>query len=301
MSTLAEFHTFSTAKLLGKATQGSEEWHRLRSEGDAIGGSEIGVLLGLSAFESPYARWAKRKGLIADTVQSDAMEWGHRLEGAVAKKFEDNHVGTLLSDLGTYGRDGSEWQRANPDGLYWTGETWELLEVKTARDESYWKDESGVMEVPASYRAQVQWYLATLGLARGHVAVLFGGSRYFEFIVEASAFEQDLAYDVATKFRELLASDQTPELTAPFTSTMDVLRKQHPEINTEDAVELGDLGLNYWTKTQELAELQSQTDEYKAHVLKAMGSARRGLINDVWQFTRQARKGTAPYLVNRKP
>jgi len=130
---------------------------------------------------------------------------------------------------------------------------------------------------------------------------LFAGSRYYEFVIEANAFEQELAFETATKFRELLESDKTPELTAPFTSTMDVLRKQHPEISAEDEVELGDLGLNYWSKTQELDEVQKQADELKAHVLKAMGSARRGLINDVWQFTRQARKGGSPYLVSRKP
>ena len=300
MSTLADFETTSTAIRLGKAEQGSDEWHRLRSEDNAIGGSEIGVLLGLSQFESPYARWAKRKGLIADTVQTDAMEWGHRLEPVIAAKFAELHDGELFTDLGTYAHKGHNWQRANPDGLLWTGERWELLEVKTARDETYWKDEHGVLEVPATYRAQVQWYLATLGLEVAHVAVLFAGSRYYEFVIDANEFEQDLAYWAAVEFRKLLESDETPELTAPFTSTMEVLRKQHPEINADDAVELGDLGLNYWTKLQELDRVQKEADEYKAHVLEAMGGARRGLINDVWQFTRQARKGGIPYLVSRK-
>ena len=301
MKTLADFEKFTSAKLLGKAQHDTPEWHRLRSEDAAIGGSDIGVILGLSPFTSPYALWAKRMGLIADTVKSDAMEWGNRLESAIAQKFADGLTdGNLLTDFGTYSHPERTWQRANPDGIYWTGKTWALLEVKTARDETYWKNADGVMEVPATYRAQVNWYLDVMGLHEATVAVLFGGSRYYEFQLTRDQFEIDLAVAKAQEFRSYLLNGTVPELTAPFTATLEAVRAQHPDIDADDAVELGDLGVNCANAIAELDAAKEKADEFKAHVLKAMGNARRGLIYDVWQFTRQSRAGGVPYLVNRK-
>jgi predicted phage-related endonuclease len=40
------------AKFLGDFEAGSQEWHDLRNEGGAIGGSDIGAIAGLSPWES---------------------------------------------------------------------------------------------------------------------------------------------------------------------------------------------------------------------------------------------------------
>jgi len=287
--------------LLGIYEDNSEEWHRLRNEPGAIGGSDVGVLLGLSSWVSPYALWAKKKGLIPDQETSEAMEWGHRLEAPIAAKFAESRNGTTYVNCGTWASKENSLHRANPDAIYVTptGEV-QLVEIKTARDETYWKDENGKLTVPATYRAQVQWYLYVLGLERATVAVLFAGSRYYEFAIEASEFEQELAVREADNFITLLLSEETPELTAPFTATQEALRFQHPEIDQEESVELGDLGVHYLNSIGKLEEAQGLVDELKARVLEAMGSARRGLVYDQWLVTRQARKGGLPYLVNRK-
>jgi len=286
---------------LGYFADNSDDWHRLRNEPGAIGGSDVGVLLGLSSFVSPYSLWAKKKGLIPDQVTSDAMEWGHRLERPILEKFAESRNGTTWVNCGTWASKENSLHRANPDGLYLTptGEV-QLIEIKTARDETYWKDEDGNLTIPAAYRAQVQWYLYVLGLKTATVAVLFGGSRYHEFALDGSEFEQELAVSEANKFIELLLSDATPELTAPFTATQEALRYQHPEILQESEVELGDLGATYLQALKDLDLSQAKVDELKAQVIQKMGNARRGLVKDQWLITRQARKGGIPYLVNRK-
>jgi putative phage-type endonuclease len=308
MATLSDLRTAPievAAKLLGDNLgyfdDNSPDWHRLRNEPGAIGGSDVGILLGLSSFVSPYALWAKKKGLIPDQETSDAMEWGHRLEPAIAQKFAEKRPGITFVNCGTWASRENSLHRANPDGLYLTptGEL-QLLEVKTARDETFWKDEDGVLTVPPSYRAQVQWYLYVLGLKTATVSVLFGGSRYHEFAVEGSEFEQELAVNEANKFIELLLSDVTPDLTAPFTATQEALRYQHPEIIQESEVELGETGQAYLDHLAELEAAQAKVDQAKAQVIQLMGNARRGLIYDQWLITRQARKGGIPYLVNRK-
>lgn len=308
MIRLADFQESSQevrAKLLGESLgfyeDNSPEWHELRNTPGAIGGSDVGVLLGLSPFVSPYALWAKKKGLIPDQQTSDAMEWGHRLERPILEKFAESRNGTTFTNCGTWASKENSLHRANPDGLYLTptGEL-QLIEIKTARDETYWKDENGNLTVPATYRAQVQWYLYVLGLTQATVAVLFAGSRYYEFAVEGSEFEQELAVREAEKFTELVLGDKQPELTAPFTATQEALRYQHPEIDQEAAVDLEDLGVHYLNAVADLDKAQDLVDELKARVLEAMGTARRGLVYDQWLITRQARKGGLPYLVNRK-
>lgn len=308
MDTLADFRQARIklsdkvhGQYLGYFEDNSPEWHELRNQPGAIGGSDVGVILGLSSFVSPYALWAKKKGLIPDQQTSDAMEWGHRLERPILEKFAESRNGTTYTNCGTWASKENSLHRANPDGLYLTptGEL-QLVEIKTARDETYWKDEDGNLTVPATYRAQVQWYLYVLGLTQATVAVLFGGSRYYEFAVEGSEFEQELAAREADKFIELVLGDDVPELTAPFTATQEALRYQHPEINQESEVELGDLGVHYLNALGDLDKAQGLVDELKARVLEAMGDARRGLVYDQWLVTRQARKGGLPYLVNRK-
>ena len=286
---------------LGYFEDNSPEWHDLRNQPGVIGGSDVGILLGLSPFVSPYALWAKKKGLIPDQETSEAMEWGHRLERPIIEKFAESRNGTTFVNCGTWASKENSLHRANPDGLYLTptGEI-QLVEIKTARDETYWKDENGKLTVPATYRAQVQWYLYVLGLTQATVAVLFAGSRYYEFAIEGSEFEQELAVREAEAFSALVLGDTQPELTAPFTATQEALRYQHPDIIQDAEVELGDLGVHYLNAISKLEESQTQVDELKARVLDAMGDARRGLVYDQWLVTRQARKGGLPYLVNRK-
>jgi putative phage-type endonuclease len=280
---------------------GSEGWHALRDELGVIGGSEIAVILGLSPFESPYSLWAKKTGRMAKQETSDAMEWGNRLEPAILQKFADNHPGEVFNNCGTWGKKEIEFMRANPDGLLLTPEgEWVLVEVKTARDEAFWKDENGTLVVPPHYVAQVQWYLSVLELDRAVVAVLFGGSRYQEFEIIADDFEQRLAIDKAWPFHEYLVSEDEPPLSEPWLSTYEAIRYKHEDIDPDDEIELGELGREYQNHAALNAESTAELDRLKTEVLNAMGNAKRGLVNGAWAFSRQARKGGLPYLVAKR-
>jgi predicted phage-related endonuclease len=54
------------AVFLGNYESGSEEWHKLRNDDAAIGGSDIGAIAGLSPWESAITKWAKKTGKISD-------------------------------------------------------------------------------------------------------------------------------------------------------------------------------------------------------------------------------------------
>ena len=293
--------------LVGHHESNTPEWHDLRRTG--IGGSDVAPILGLSPWTSPYTFWAKKTGQIADNIaDSDAMEWGRRLEGVILQKFADNHPEFhVRTGFGTYANRGRPWQLANPDGVFeWDDpirkgdDTFNsvqrgIVEVKTAAYEDDWKD-----GVPAYYRSQVLWYLQTFGYSRAFVVVLFAGRRYREFEILADDWEMETNLIEVTKFKEqFIDAAEVPPFTAPFTSTYETVRTQNPNIEDLE-VELHELGDAYLAALDAYQATESFLNQMRSEVLSLMGTAKRGLIGGEWRVTRQARNGGAPYLVNKK-
>lgn len=280
------------AVFLGNHPSGSEEWLALRKNG--IGGSEVAAICGLSKWTSPYTLWCQKTGRTSDTIEpNDAMEWGTRLEPVIIDKFESNHPELkIYRDVGTWRHGDREFQVTNPDGVFIT-ESGELgiLEIKTAMYEDDWRD-----GVPRYYETQVQWYMQTFGIKIGYVAVLFHGNSYKEYEITANEFAQDIALSQVEAFISYVESDVEPDFDGSK-STMETVRSQHPEIDPELSVELGDLGVLYFHAMKDYDAAQAELNRVKSHVLHAMGNAKTGLCYDEVLFMRQAKKGMTPYLV----
>ena len=178
------------AVLLGDFENGSEEWHELRNEAGAVGGSDIGAIAGLSQWESPYTKWAKKTKQIPDGFEPNmSMRLGTKLEAPILEIFAEEHPELEIYTTGTWANKDEPWMRANPDGLYAdkTGE-FGIVEVKFSRD--YWT------QVPQSYRAQVLWYMRVFGIRQAKLVAL-AGSSYQEFDIEWDQFEADALFAAA--------------------------------------------------------------------------------------------------------
>jgi putative phage-type endonuclease len=283
-----------TATKVGNFETQSPEWHEARSKG--IGGSEVGIIIGVNQWESPFTLWAKKLGKIeTQPLTSEAAEWGNRLEPAVISKFSDSHPELeVFSDIGTWAHEERSWQIANPDGLIWDGAEMSILEIKTARFEDDW-----INGIPLSYQAQVQWYLQTFGFSKAYVAVLFSGSKYKEFELLASDFEQDVNLAAVEKFRDYLELDKQPDYDGA-SNTYETIRQLHPDIDPELEVELGDLYEHYSNAMTAQSEAEKLATELKSRVLDSIGRGKKGLYNGDWVVSRQARGAGAPFLVNKK-
>jgi putative phage-type endonuclease len=286
---------YGQALLLGSFEPGTKEWHDLRATG--IGGSDVGTICGLNPWQSAFTLWAKRTGKIQEEqTDSEAMEWGRRLESVILDKFAESHPGLeIIESPGTYQNKDRPWQLANPDAIAIDRETGEhvIIEIKTARYEDDWAN-----GVPEYYKTQVQWYLQTFGFKNAYVAALFSGSKYREFQVIGDTFEQEVNLKSVEQFRVYLEQDKQPDYDGA-TSTYETIRRLHPDID-DDEVELGDLGVHYFNAAAEAADADKKLTELKSRVLDAMGKAKRGLVDGTWMLTRQARSGGTPYLVNKK-
>jgi len=292
---IAELSEVLTAKYLGTASPGSREWDLFRR--DRLGGSEIAAIAGESKYESAYSLWAKKLNLIPSHVpDNEPMYWGRTLEPVIIDRFaNDNPDFRMFRDVGTWVNKQRDWMLANPDAIYQTpaGE-YRVLEIKTARYEDDWRN-----GVPKYYQTQVQWYLATLGLQAATVAVLISGSDYRTYEIEADRFWQDYDLQRAKEFMKAVDTQKAPDWDGSE-STLQAVKLQHPEIESDTEVELGDAGMYLFLEMEKLEETKKEINKLQAIVLDGMGKARTGLVHDIPTFIRTSRNGGTPYLTKKR-
>jgi putative phage-type endonuclease len=287
----AETNELFDAVLLGDFANGSQEWHDLRNEPGAVGGSDIAAITGLSAWESAITKWAKKTGQIPDEVTPNmSMKLGTKLEAPILDLFADEHPELEVYETGTWANKENPWARSNPDGLYKTTDgEWGIVEVKFSRD--YWTG------VPQAYRAQVLWYMRVFGIKQAKLVAL-AGSSYMEFDIEWDEFEAETLWDAAVRFRQACLDMKMPYWDGS-NSTLETVRALSPGISDTE-VDLDDLGMHYINSVTDFEKANAKMTELKARVIQAMDGAKRGLIYGEHLLSLRSRAGGAPYLHHEK-
>jgi len=276
---------------VGDFENGSQEWLDLRNEPGVIGGSDIGAIAGLSPYESPITKWAKKTGKISDEIKpSMAMRLGTKLEAPILDIFSEEHPELELYTTGTWANKDKPWMRANPDALYKTADgSWGVLEVEFSRD--YWS------EVPQHYRTQVLWYMATFGITQAKLVAL-AGSSYQEYDIEWDEFEAQSLITAAERFRSHIEADKMPDWDGSA-STFETIRAINPNIE-DGEVDLDDLGQHYFNKLTEYNKVEKELTELKSRVLSAMEGKKRGLVYGEHLISLRSRGAGLPYLHHEK-
>jgi putative phage-type endonuclease len=287
----AEIDTLLEAVLLGDFANGSQEWHDLRDEPGAVGGSDIAPIAGLSQWESAITKWAKKTKQIPDEITPNmSMRLGTKLEAPILEIFTEEHPELTVYETGTWANKENPWARSNPDGLYQTEDgSWGIVEVKFSRD--YWTG------VPQAYRAQVLWYMKVFGIRQAKLVAL-AGSSYQEYDIEWDEFEAQILWDSAIRFREACLEMKMPYWDGS-NSTLETIRALSPGI-TDTEVDLDDLGMHYINSVTELDKATAKMTELKARVIQAMDGAKRGLIFGEHFLSLRSRAGGAPFLHQEK-
>jgi putative phage-type endonuclease len=159
-----------------------EEWLIEREKG--IGSSEVGTILGINKWETPYQLWRRKVGIDPPKESSFAMRAGHYLEDAVSQMWEyETGREVIKSSAGDWLFVNSEHQhrRVSPDRTFWLpGATrntrdWKqkgLLECKTTRIPIDPED------LPKTWFCQLQYQLGTSEMEQGALAWLVMGSEF---------------------------------------------------------------------------------------------------------------------------
>ena len=286
-----EINELQDAVLLGDFANGSPEWHSLRNEPGAVGGSDIAAIAALSTWESAITKWAKKTGQIPDEVEPNmSMKLGTKLEAPILELFADEHPELEIYETGTWANKMYDWARANLDGLYKDADgNWGIIEVKFSRD--YWT------QVPQSYRAQVLWYMKVFGIRRAKLVAL-AGSSYMEFDIEWDEFEANTLWESALRFRQACLDLKMPDWDGS-NSTLETIRAMSPNIEDGEA-DLDELGVHYFNAVNDAEKANKLMTDLKARVIKAMEGKKRGIIYGEHLLSLRSRAGGAPYLHHEK-
>lgn len=154
------------------------EWLKHRESG--IGSSEVGTILGLNPFESPYQLWLRKKGQTPPKEENFAMRAGHYLEDAVSLFFHDaTGYDIIKSSSGDWMVVNNDfpYMRVSPDRTYWlsgkhNASNKGILECKTTQLDISEDD------VPSHWYCQLQYQLGVAELGEGALAWLTAGRKF---------------------------------------------------------------------------------------------------------------------------
>ena len=282
---------FNKANLVGVFESGTSEWHEARQDG--LGGSEVGVAMGLSQWESPMALWAKKTGKIpTEPLNNWAVRFGQAFEGPILGLLQEEHPDWEIFSTGTYSHSERPWMHANPDALAKVDGEWVIVEVKTSRN--YWD------EIPPTYIAQVRHYMYVMGIKR---AVIVGvvNMAWVEHWIEWDEFEEQVLLQTAQQFWSCIVNDEAPAWDGS-TSTYETVRAMHPDI-TDEEVEI-DGGHTLPLLQMKYEEVERELLKAKSEMLGLMGNAKHAFVEHEGTryrvASRQARGMGRPYLVIHK-
>ena len=145
-----------------------EQWLALRTTG--IGGSDAGAIMGLNKYATPLTVYLAKKDF-AHFTGNKATEWGNILEDPVRQKAREELGIEIETVPGMFRNKEHDFMTANFDGLVYIDGEKEIAgsvvrglgghEIKTSRT----GDGFTADEIPDSYYAQVQHYMAVTGIS----------------------------------------------------------------------------------------------------------------------------------------
>lgn len=241
-------------------------WLAEREKG--IGSSEVGTILGVNPWETPYQLWRRKKGMAPAIVENEATRAGHILESAVATYFEqDSGRQVIKASQGDWLAVDTdrEFLRVSPDRTYWL-------------DGKHSKDNKGIVEckttqldidaddIPKHWFCQLMYQLGVMGYRQGSLAWLTRGRKFgyrdYEFDPDFYA----LMVDRLEKFwKDYIVGDLEPEQT-----TIEDVQLKFPRSVTGKSIEItkdlmSDLNILKTIKPQ-LDELTRQKKEIEDRI-----------------------------------
>lgn len=188
------------------------EWLRHREKG--IGSSEVGTILGLNPFETPYQLWRRKKGIDAPKEENFAMRAGHYLEDAVSKFYADATGKDIIkASAGDWliVDNNRGYLRVSPDRTFWlpnmphNDRNKGILECKTTQLQV---DED---DLPTHWFAQLQYQLGVAGYECGALAWLTQGREfgYKDLRFDAEFYQWEVE-EVEKFWTDYIVGDQEP-------------------------------------------------------------------------------------------
>lgn len=264
------------------------EWRR-----HGLGGSDIGAILGLSKWGSPYTVWASK--CIADhqSERTERQQIGIDLEVAIAAMFT-RHTGLQVAGeqlMCEHPVDG--WRRCTVDGFAFDGPDHALDlalgPVQMKSDGAFGWPEGP----PASYVAQVRWEMGVTGHDRGWLAVLFAGFRFEAFEILQDAAELAYMVDQAAELWHGHCVTGIPPAVDGSDATTDLIRSMFPDTQDGGTVEVDARLVEEWVALRDerldqeavVKELKERQQAIENELRLALGDAEVATVDGLAALT----------------
>lgn len=188
----------------------SAAWHEQRDRG--VGGSDVGVILGLNHWKSIEQLWREKTGRSKpeDISHKPCVILGNALEPALRREYAYRHQDVQVEEPLYMLQDTEKpWRQASLDGIITCADGMkEVLEIKTVGGYNSLRWFMG--GVPESYACQVLHYMAVSGFQRAQLIAMIGNSSIIERTVERSERLIDLIESAVDEFWESVQKDKQP-------------------------------------------------------------------------------------------
>lgn len=246
-----------------------DEWLKLRNYG--IGASEVGALLGLSPYDTPFSLFLKKTGQVPQEQENEAMLMGHLLEDVVAKRWEmetgEKVIKASAADI-IYVHPEYDFMRATPDRIV-KGKK-KLLEIKTTI--------TGVDpdDIYPHWIAQVMYQMYVTGIHEADLAWLVQG-RYFGYA--HIPYDEEFANFIAERVKEFWLDNVEGGKEPDLISVADfVFKGSEPETKVEaDEEALKDID-ELRSVNEEISGLEGRQEALKERIQLFMGQ-NEGLVS----------------------
>ena len=229
-----------------------------------ISGSDIGAIAGLNPYRTAVDVYLEKKGLAEPFMGNRFTHWGTALEPVIRAHFlseNDEFEECSVFDI-TLVHPEIPWMMGTPDGVLWSdGRRVAGLEVKTASRKKGW-GEPGSDQIPEHYLAQCHWYMGVTGLPEWHVAVLFGGNEYVEYLVERNDEFIDRLKALGRDFYENHMLVGVPPDVANYEDTISLTLAKHP--GDDGQMVMATAAMHVWAEN--LREAQNEENYYAERV-----------------------------------
>jgi putative phage-type endonuclease len=185
----------------------NEEWLRERRKG--LGGSDIGVILGVNPYRTPYQLWLDKTGRSPPLEENKFMLAGKLIEPVIVEMFRLATGFEILPEAAQntlYHHPKFPFILGTPDRIYEHMGRQGILECKNTRTPTT------IDNLPKSWFCQLQWYMGLTGIHFGHIAWLVQGYDFFYHEIEFMPEFWELMISEATIFWKHVLNDDPPPI-----------------------------------------------------------------------------------------
>ena len=268
-----------------------------------IGASDIGVIMGVGLFKTPFQLWCEKTQRINPEEsfteeQKERMDMGNMLEDVIAQKYAKKHNVSVRRAPKVYVHPDYPFLRAHADRII-TG-TEKGLECKNTSEHNLDKWQGA--DIPEQYILQCQWLMGLSGRKEWDIAVLIGGNKYKDKPLKFDKDLFDMMVEKAVEFwNENVLRDVPPALTAEDNETM----KDLYPANDGNLLDLSGIEESLLTsfedavaQRQELKmhqkQIEAELDEVEAKI-KDVIKTNDGVTTPKYKVTWKTQKGQVKY------